>query len=302
MATSQNGFRANDRSLIATSTVAGARFPVRKGDVSVVLMHVAQRFHNEVEPLNPKECYGYAERKIRGSSTTLSNHASGTAIDLNSSDHWLGETGTFSKKERKAIAKILAECDGVIRWGGNYHGRKDEMHFEINKGTAAVAALAKKITKTGGATVPAKKETDMERIHSGSHSKHQTIPAGKTVRIRTNANGDYTMGATKKGQCLVTGYTLGVTGLLAHEKINLRRVVVDYNAKKKRSTIRSRGVFHELHGTGNGTYVRKDGAFVDGKCGYGPHGDEKPRLHMEIENPTKHPITITYAAHDTIGN
>ena len=144
MATSQNGYRANDRSLIASYKVPGGKISMRKGDVATVLSYVANRFHSEVEPLKWPGNWGYAERKIRGGSS-LSNHASGTAIDLNAPAHYLGARGTFSAKQVRAIRRILNDCGGVIRWGGDYRGRKDEMHFEINAGTAAVARVAKAI-------------------------------------------------------------------------------------------------------------------------------------------------------------
>src|SRR5690606_33722441 len=145
MATSQNGYRANDRSLIASYSVPGGKIAMRKGDVATVLSYVANRFHSEVEKLVWPGNWGYAERTIRGNSTTLSNHASGTAIDLNAPRHPLGKVGTFSSAQRGRIQKILKDCGGVVRWGGNYNGRKDEMHFEINAGTAAVAKVAKAI-------------------------------------------------------------------------------------------------------------------------------------------------------------
>lgn len=157
MARSQNGYRANDRSLIASYSIPGGRVSVRKGDVATVLVYVAKRFHSEVEKLKWPGVWGYAERKIRGGSS-LSNHASGTALDFNAPAHWLGERNTFSNSQERAIRRILNDCDGVIRWGGDYNGRKDEMHFEINKGTSAVRSLANKIEAgkkpgpSGGAT------------------------------------------------------------------------------------------------------------------------------------------------------
>lgn len=157
MARSQNGYRANDRSLIASYSIPGGRVSLRKGDVATVLVYFAKRFHSEVEPLKWPGVWGYAERKIRGGSS-LSNHASGTAIDVNAPAHWLGERGTFSSSQLKRLRRILNDCDGVLRWGGDYSGRKDEMHVEINKGTSAVKSLANKIKAgkkpgpSGGAT------------------------------------------------------------------------------------------------------------------------------------------------------
>ena len=154
MAVSQNGWRANDRSLIVSISVPGGKLAVRKGDVAVIMQYVAEQFHSTVEPLKWPGNWGYAERKIRGGSS-LSNHASGTAIDLNAPKHYLGAVGTFTSSQVRAIRKILSACEGTIRWGGDYRGRKDEMHFEINAGTAKVARVAKKLRpKLQGPSTP----------------------------------------------------------------------------------------------------------------------------------------------------
>lgn len=155
---SQNGWSANDRSVIASYQLPGGRVALRKGDVSVVLLWVANRFHETVEPLRWPGVWGYAERAIRGSSSTLSNHASGTALDLNAPTHVLGKRGTFSTLDVRAIRAILSYCEGVVRWGGDYTGRADEMHFEIVGNGAAVRRIADKIRNRNApaAVVPAK--------------------------------------------------------------------------------------------------------------------------------------------------
>jgi hypothetical protein len=35
-----------------------------------------------------------------------------------------------------------------IRWGGDYEGRKDEMHFEINRSLSICEKLARQLTRT----------------------------------------------------------------------------------------------------------------------------------------------------------
>ena len=133
---------------------------MRKGDVATVLSYVAKRFHSEVEKLVWPGNWGYAERTIRGNSRTLSNHASGTAIDLNAPRHPLGvaPSRNFSSAQISRIHKILRDCNGVVRWGGDYNGRKDAMHFEINASSSRVRTLAnqiragKKPGPSGGAT------------------------------------------------------------------------------------------------------------------------------------------------------
>lgn len=161
MPTSQNGFSANDRSLIGSFTVPGTsrKLALRKGDTSVILLDIAAWVHAHIERIDTGEFddWGYAERTIRGSTTTLSNHASGTAFDFNAVQHPLGVRGTWSAAERAAIHGRLALYDGCVRWGDDYSGRVDGMHFEINRGAAACKVVADKIRagRLGGTASPA---------------------------------------------------------------------------------------------------------------------------------------------------
>lgn len=143
---SQNLWTANDRSVIASYSLPGGRVALRAGDVSVVLLWCATQWHARVEPLVWPGIWGYAERPIRGG-TTLSNHASGTAIDLNAPKHPLGTApaANFTARQIAEVRSIVGYCDGVVRWGGDYTGRKDGMHLEINAGAAAVKRVADKI-------------------------------------------------------------------------------------------------------------------------------------------------------------
>jgi len=63
-------------------------------------------------------------RPIRGS-THLSNHAYGCAIDIDPDHNPLG--ATHGRMPPDVVALFKAEG---WRWGGDYHGRKDWMHFE----------------------------------------------------------------------------------------------------------------------------------------------------------------------------
>lgn len=67
----------------------------------------------------------YNYRLIRGSSA-LSNHSFGIAIDIAPSGNALGvRKGTMPDFAVKAFK------DQGARWGGDYRGRKDWMHFEF---------------------------------------------------------------------------------------------------------------------------------------------------------------------------
>ena len=159
MARSQNGWVANDRSLVSSRLIPGSsvRVTVRDGAAGDVLLYVASQVDQRVEDIDNArgalDDWGYAERPIRGG-RALSNHASGTAIDLNATKHPLARRGTFTREQVGEIHRILDEVGHVVRWGGDYRGRADEMHFEINDTPERVAAVAARLTT---------RETDMLR-------------------------------------------------------------------------------------------------------------------------------------------
>lgn len=132
MATSQNGWYAfssyGDSNLQNLSWVSGK---VNKACHTLFEMFCTD-FNARVERIDGASSWGFAPRPIRGSSTQLSNHASGTAVDLNAPRHPLTASGTFSTAQVNQIQALLKKYDYTIRWGGNYTGRKDEMHFEID--------------------------------------------------------------------------------------------------------------------------------------------------------------------------
>jgi len=113
--------------------------------VAPLLVGLATEFHQLIEPIDEGSLddWGYCYREIRGSSTNLSNHSSGTAIDLNSTKHPLGKVGTFPN-EKVPMIRALAKKYGCI-WGGDFRSRKDEMHFEIALTPAKAAALIEKL-------------------------------------------------------------------------------------------------------------------------------------------------------------
>lgn len=150
MATSQNGWSVYTSSSVL-KTLPWITGRVRPGDVAVVFDWLGARFNAQVEKITPVWSWGWAYRPIAGQTSGYSNHASGTAVDLNAPAHPLGKAGTFSAKQVLAIHKILDDTKiggvKVIRWGGDYTGRKDEMHFEINAGSAKLHDLATKVAR-----------------------------------------------------------------------------------------------------------------------------------------------------------
>lgn len=153
MANSQNGWpvdktgASQDRNPI----YGNVKVPngVLAGDVATVLRWVAKRFHETVQPLVAGTCWGWFVKSIEGS-TSISNHASGTAIDLNADQHPMGVAAStnFTPAQIAACHAIVKAAGGVIRWGGDYTGRPDPMHWEIVGSRSAVAAFAKTIGST----------------------------------------------------------------------------------------------------------------------------------------------------------
>ena len=147
--TSHNGWRASkdpDEITIKSYTVPGTKTRLRCAEaVAPLLIGFAAEFHELIEPIDEGavDDWGYAFRQIRGSTDKLSNHASGTAIDLNAPKHALGLVGTFPP-EKVPMIRALAKKYG-LRWGGDYLNRKDEMHFEIDITPAKAAALIVKL-------------------------------------------------------------------------------------------------------------------------------------------------------------
>jgi hypothetical protein len=127
MAKSQNGWPVVKTGLTSLPQVTGK---VLTGPTWVVFYWLCQYFHRTVEPITKTWSWGWSYRRISGSAK-WSNHASGTAIDLNAPKHPAGKTNTFTNTQEAQIALILKAARGVIRWGRLF---RDEMHFEIAPG------------------------------------------------------------------------------------------------------------------------------------------------------------------------
>jgi hypothetical protein len=128
MAKSQNGWPVVKTGLTSLPQVTGK---VLTGPVWVIMYWLCEYFSRTVEPITKTWSWGWSHRKIAGSAK-WSNHASGTAIDLNAPRHPSGKVGTFTSAQAAQIALIVKASRGVLRWG---HLFKDEMHFEIAPGT-----------------------------------------------------------------------------------------------------------------------------------------------------------------------
>lgn len=112
--------------------VAGTDIKLRcAAGCGALLAAFAAEFHKTVEPIDKGtlDDWGYAYRPVRGQTTGLSNHASGTAVDINATKHPLAKKHTFTGVQEITLQALVKKYG--LRWGGNYKDRTDEMHFEV---------------------------------------------------------------------------------------------------------------------------------------------------------------------------
>lgn len=160
---SQNGWPASSSPTaidIVTVTLANGKTFKATRKAADALKEIAEWWAKNIEPIDT--IYGYNYREIRGyeGSGTISNHGSGTAIDINATKHPLGAEGTVPSSRRALITAKAASLG--LKWGGDYRNRKDEMHFEVilpptadmfRKGiTAALPSVGKVWLVSAGAT------------------------------------------------------------------------------------------------------------------------------------------------------
>lgn len=145
MLKSYNGYPASknpDEIRITSYLVKGTSRKLRCAEsVGPLLAAFAAEFHVLIEEIDEGvfDEWGYAFRMVRGSTDRLSCHSSGTALDLNATKHPLGQVGTFPAAKVPMI-RALAKKYG-LKWGGDYKGRADEMHFEVQVNAAKAKAL-----------------------------------------------------------------------------------------------------------------------------------------------------------------
>lgn len=114
----------------------GRRVTLRR-DVGHYLVAVAAEWHKRIDPLN-KYTGGHIYRAARFSSS-LSDHAAGTAIDLSWDKFPMAKRGTLTKSQLREIEKIKSEFPG-IGWGGDWGGGPngtghtyDPMHWYLTE-------------------------------------------------------------------------------------------------------------------------------------------------------------------------
>lgn len=133
--------------------------PLRHGSAGFLLAHNAMWFDEVCERLDVakiRDDWGYANRPP-------SNHASGTATDLNATrhPHHVPITRTFTPTQVAAIRRHLKIYKGCVDWGGDWRD-PDGMHFEIAPGTSLA-----KCERVARAMLNARRSTAILRANPG---------------------------------------------------------------------------------------------------------------------------------------
>ncbi|HEY0690563.1 MAG TPA: M15 family metallopeptidase [Kribbella sp.] len=125
---------------------SGAAVALRTGDVATVLLHVARRFHYEVASLLPGQV-----SQTDGGAPFESNYLSGTAFAIRPDLYPAGVKGNLFPHELAVVRDILAECEGTVRWGGDFKRSPKEGHFQVDvkPGNAKLAKVARQIGQWG---------------------------------------------------------------------------------------------------------------------------------------------------------
>ncbi|MEU3711999.1 hypothetical protein [Streptomyces catenulae] len=116
-----------------------------EGDASVILLHVARRFHYEIDSLRAGDVHGWTAH-ANVTEPYESNYASGSALVIRPLCYPSGSKGNFYPNELVVIRDILSELDSTVAWGGDFKVPK-ESHFELTlrPGHPRLKGVARKI-------------------------------------------------------------------------------------------------------------------------------------------------------------
>ncbi|MFC5144553.1 hypothetical protein [Streptomyces aureoversilis] len=123
---------------ISTCSVPGTglHVAVRTSAPETVLVHVIRRFHYDIDALGlqgePDPVKGWiSPSSVRDSRLPESNQASGTAVAIRPGSYPPGVRDGFTAGQQLIIRDILADTEGIVRWGGDDR-RPYEALFYLN--------------------------------------------------------------------------------------------------------------------------------------------------------------------------
>lgn len=140
-AKSQNGMKVlpSDSKGLHTWTIplkgGTLKIKLRAGYRGFILACLIIWWDRHIEPVHQKQLddWGHAVRPIRGQRSGYSNHASGTAEDINATKHPRGVPAkrTFSVKQLTLMKAMQKRSKGAIEFGAFWTKIPDGMHIEL---------------------------------------------------------------------------------------------------------------------------------------------------------------------------
>ncbi|MEO5832906.1 MAG: hypothetical protein ABIR83_05985 [Nakamurella sp.] len=110
---------------------SGAKIALTKGPAGVILRHVVRRFNYELTELGTGDITAF-DLGVQDPLLEQANLASGTAVSILPSFYVPGSRQNFFDTQVIVLRDILAECEGVIKWGGDFESRTAEGYFQID--------------------------------------------------------------------------------------------------------------------------------------------------------------------------
>ncbi|MBP2475595.1 hypothetical protein JOF53_004467 [Crossiella equi] len=95
---------------------SGATVALLPGAAATVLLHVVRRFHYEIAALRDGD---------------LTAAPGGLAVHVLPGRYPVGASGGLFPHEVAVVRDVLAECEGVVRWGGDDRGAPAEGLFRV---------------------------------------------------------------------------------------------------------------------------------------------------------------------------
>jgi len=93
------------------------------GPAATILLYVARRFHYEIDTLRPAD---------------LTAGSSGTVLEIRPGWYPPGARNGFLPHQLTVLRDILAECDGLVRWGGDAAGSPREGRSRSRSGRRTI--------------------------------------------------------------------------------------------------------------------------------------------------------------------
>lgn len=130
---SQNGWPILRDDQVESVTVegSGAKVAIATGPAGIILRHVVRRFSYELTELEASDVIGF-DSKVTDPNLEESNLASGTAVSILPRYYVPGSRQNFFDAQMVILRDILADCEGTVKWGGDFESRVAEGFFQID--------------------------------------------------------------------------------------------------------------------------------------------------------------------------